>query len=163
MGAYNNYRCSSVHVSGYKLLAAAITVQLLTDANSYERDLLQQTNLEANKELEFPKEDGSHAPLPKTGTFPGRVVPAHTQETNTTTNSTEAPQGPVTSLTNAKTPSSKGSNKWVFFVIIPVAGLLLSGLICAFFVWNKKGVATIRPWRTGLSGPLQHAFITGND
>jgi hypothetical protein len=164
MGAYIN---TDVHVSGYKLLAAAITVQLLTDANSYERDLLQQTNLEANKELKYRIEDEPHVPLPRTGTFPVRASPgpAHIQDNNTTTNSTEAPQPqpPETGSTPAATPSSNGSSKWAFFVIIPIAALSLGGLVCSFFVWNKKGMATIRPWRTGLSGLLQHAFITGND
>lgn len=147
-----------------KLLTSAITVQLLTDANSYERKSVQQRNLEANKDIDRSKVNTIHSPLPKTtGTFPGRVNPPSQSPSNNITNSTEVTQAPVTKSTDVETPSNKGSNKWVFFVSIPVAGLLVCGLVCTVLVWKNKGVATIRPWRTGLSGPLQQAFITGND
>jgi len=140
-----NYECSSL--------------EFKDDNNPYERRSVQQSNLKA---IEPPKENTTPPPLPKeTGTFPGRVGAPHIPNTNSTTNSSEVIQTPATQSTDVETGSSKGSNKWVYFVSIPVAGLLVASLVCAVLFWKKKGVATIRPWRTGLSGPLQQALVTG--
>ncbi|KAJ4771193.1 Protein kinase family protein [Rhynchospora pubera] len=130
------------------------------DGNS-QRMLAQQKNIEANVPLKPPKDNTSHSPLPSiTGTLPPSNGP-RIPENNTTTNSTEATQVPATQTTNVGTASSGNSINWVYFVIIPVVGLLVGSLACMVLVSRKKGVATIRPWRTGLSGPLRHAFVTG--
>ncbi|KAJ3685158.1 hypothetical protein LUZ61_014322 [Rhynchospora tenuis] len=145
-----NYECSSLNFE-------------VEDENS-QRMLAQQRNIEANV-LKPPKDNTSHSPLPsQTGTFHGRITPPssepHIQENNTTTNSTEVAQVPATQATKVET-SSRNSRNWVYIVIIPVVGLLVGSLACMVLVSKKKGVATIRPWRTGLSGPLRQAFITG--
>uniref|UniRef100_A0A0E0L5P1 Protein kinase domain-containing protein n=1 Tax=Oryza punctata TaxID=4537 RepID=A0A0E0L5P1_ORYPU len=63
---------------------------------------------------------------------------------------------------SAKKGSSKGFKKWLYMVVIPVAGLmLLAGIAWMFLPCRKKSVATIGPWRTGLSGQLQKAFVSG--
>lgn len=64
---------------------------------------------------------------------------------------------------SAKKGSSKGFKKWLYIVVIPVAGLImLAGMAWMFLPCRKKSVATIGPWRTGLSGQLQKAFVSGN-
>jgi len=46
-------------------------------------------------------------------------------------------------------------------VVLPaVALLLLAGLAC-WLLCRKSAVATIGPWKTGLSGQLQKTFVTG--
>lgn len=49
------------------------------------------------------------------------------------------------------------------YVIIVFAGtiFLISIVVGMFFICRKRGVTTIGPWKTGLSGQLQKAFITG--
>ncbi|WOL20589.1 protein MALE DISCOVERER 2 [Canna indica] len=57
--------------------------------------------------------------------------------------------------------SSDKSDAWGYLLILPVAALLITLVAFMFLVCRKKGVTTIGPWKTGLSGQLQKAFITG--
>ncbi|TVU35563.1 hypothetical protein EJB05_17459 [Eragrostis curvula] len=60
------------------------------------------------------------------------------------------------------TEVSKGrSIKWIFAIVIPLILLLLIGIACVIFLCRNKSVKTIGPWKTGLSGQLQKAFVTG--
>lgn len=52
-------------------------------------------------------------------------------------------------------------SKWAYLIIIPAGILLISLIVASILVWRKRGRAPIRPWKTGLSGPLQKAFVTG--
>ncbi|KAG8052967.1 hypothetical protein GUJ93_ZPchr0001g32764 [Zizania palustris] len=52
-------------------------------------------------------------------------------------------------------------SKWAYFIILPAAILLISLIVLTILVWRKRGRAQIGPWKTGLSGPLQKAFVTG--
>ncbi|XP_035843428.1 protein MALE DISCOVERER 2 isoform X2 [Helianthus annuus] len=57
---------------------------------------------------------------------------------------------------------SSSSDKWKVWVIISFCILLL--IIIAMVLWcvcRSRAVKTIGPWRTGISGQLQKAFITG--
>lgn len=58
-------------------------------------------------------------------------------------------------------PSDKNSATWLYILITPVAALLLAVGTCMFIVYRSNGPTTIGPWRTGLSGQLQKAFVTG--
>ncbi|XP_052147287.1 protein MALE DISCOVERER 2-like isoform X1 [Oryza glaberrima] len=64
---------------------------------------------------------------------------------------------------NQSTDEVSGSkhSKWAYFMIIPAAILLISLIVAPILVWRKRGRAAIGPWKTGLSGPLQKAFVTG--
>uniref|UniRef100_A0A0E0BYV0 Protein kinase domain-containing protein n=1 Tax=Oryza meridionalis TaxID=40149 RepID=A0A0E0BYV0_9ORYZ len=64
---------------------------------------------------------------------------------------------------NQSTNEVSGSkhSKWAYFMIIPAAILLISLIVAPILVWRKRGHAAIGPWKTGLSGPLQKAFVTG--
>ncbi|XP_042450041.1 protein MALE DISCOVERER 2-like [Zingiber officinale] len=57
--------------------------------------------------------------------------------------------------------SYKNSSGWVYILITSVAALLLAIGICMFIVYRNNGPTTIGPWKTGLSGQLQKAFVTG--
>uniref|UniRef100_A0A0D9WJN4 Protein kinase domain-containing protein n=1 Tax=Leersia perrieri TaxID=77586 RepID=A0A0D9WJN4_9ORYZ len=62
----------------------------------------------------------------------------------------------------AKKESSKGFKKWLYIVVIPVTGLfMLAGIAWMVLPCRKKSVSTIGPWRTGLSGQLQKALVSG--
>ncbi|KAL6627222.1 hypothetical protein ACP70R_030948 [Stipagrostis hirtigluma subsp. patula] len=52
-------------------------------------------------------------------------------------------------------------SKWAYLIIIPAAILLICLIVALILVWRKRGRAPIAPWKTGLSGPLQKAFVAG--
>ena len=61
-------------------------------------------------------------------------------------------------------PSSDGTseNIWKYIIIVGGVAVLLIVAAAMLCMWRSKAVTTIRPWKTGLSGQLQKAFITGN-
>ncbi|KAF7803313.1 protein MALE DISCOVERER 2-like [Senna tora] len=50
---------------------------------------------------------------------------------------------------------------WKYIIIVLGVLVLIIVLVIIFCLWNKRAVKAIRPWKTGLSGQLQKAFITG--
>uniref|UniRef100_A0ACD5VJL9 Uncharacterized protein n=2 Tax=Avena sativa TaxID=4498 RepID=A0ACD5VJL9_AVESA len=66
---------------------------------------------------------------------------------------------------SSDTPSEAGSKgrsiKWLYAIVIPSVALLLVVIACMLLLCRHKTVATIGPWKTGLSGQLQKAFVTG--
>ncbi|KAG6620455.1 protein MALE DISCOVERER 2-like isoform X1 [Carya illinoinensis] len=60
-------------------------------------------------------------------------------------------------------PSSGGTsgNMWKYFIIIAGVAILLIVVAAVFCMLQSQAVANIGPWKTGLSGQLQKAFITG--
>ncbi|KAK8335966.1 hypothetical protein V6Z11_A09G090900 [Gossypium hirsutum] len=61
----------------------------------------------------------------------------------------------------AEEPSESGSgNLWKYLIIIPVVVILLA-FLAFLFLCRKRAAKTIGPWKTGLSGQLQKAFVTG--
>jgi hypothetical protein len=63
----------------------------------------------------------------------------------------------------AATAQHARSRKWLYTIVLPAAVglLLLTAAACFLFPWRKTAAATIGPWKTGLSGQLQKAFVTG--
>ncbi|GFZ06148.1 leucine-rich repeat protein kinase family protein [Actinidia rufa] len=61
--------------------------------------------------------------------------------------------------TNQKT--SAGGISWKFIVVISGVSLLVIVAVVMFFVCRSPIVPTIGPWKSGLSGQLQKAFVTG--
>ncbi|KAF3452131.1 hypothetical protein FNV43_RR08228 [Rhamnella rubrinervis] len=70
---------------------------------------------------------------------------------------------PVASGNPTKQDSSDGSsgNTWKYIIIIAGAAVLLIVAAAMFYMCRSQAVKTIGPWKTGLSGQLQKAFITG--
>ncbi|KAJ1282081.1 hypothetical protein BS78_03G022700 [Paspalum vaginatum] len=52
-------------------------------------------------------------------------------------------------------------SKWAYLVTIPAAVLLIIPVVVIVLVWRKRGRAPVAPWKTGLSGPIQKALVTG--
>lgn len=69
------------------------------------------------------------------------------------------PSDSTGSSTNSGNSSSKNIWRWVL-VSLGVA-LLLIIVAVMFLMCRSRGVTTIGPWKTGLSGQLQKAFVTG--
>ncbi|KAJ6893676.1 protein MALE DISCOVERER 2 isoform X1 [Populus alba x Populus x berolinensis] len=60
-------------------------------------------------------------------------------------------------------PPTNGTsgNTWMYFLIIPIAGVVGIVAVGLLLMCRKQVVTTIGPWKTGLSGQLQKAFVTG--
>ncbi|TVU22828.1 hypothetical protein EJB05_32548 [Eragrostis curvula] len=72
----------------------------------------------------------------------------------------QPPSGEGTQSTDGKLSSASAKySKWAYLIIIMAAILIL--IIALILVWRIRGRAPIAPWKTGLSGPLQKALVTG--
>lgn len=88
-----------------------------------------------------------HVPSHGTGSFPAASPGPDGGEA--------APATPATAAYLSR------SMRWLYMVAVPAFALLaLAGLAC-WLLCRKSAVATIGPWKTGLSGQLQKAFVTG--
>ncbi|KAI4304416.1 hypothetical protein MLD38_039930 [Melastoma candidum] len=58
-------------------------------------------------------------------------------------------------------PSSSSKILWKFAFIIPGIVIIIVILTVMIILCRKQGARTIGPWKTGLSGQLQKAFVTG--
>ncbi|KAE8704549.1 putative LRR receptor-like serine/threonine-protein kinase MRH1 [Hibiscus syriacus] len=52
---------------------------------------------------------------------------------------------------------SGSSSSWKYLIVIPCVAIFLGFLV----MYRKRAAKTISPWKTGLSGQLQKAFVTG--
>ncbi|XP_065879737.1 protein MALE DISCOVERER 2-like [Euphorbia lathyris] len=59
------------------------------------------------------------------------------------------------------TSSATSEHKWIYFLVIPFAFSMFIVSVAVLVFVRKRGVTTIGPWKTGLSGQLQKAFVTG--
>ncbi|KAL6618793.1 hypothetical protein ACP70R_033932 [Stipagrostis hirtigluma subsp. patula] len=123
------------------------------------RRLLQDTNLAAPSPS-LPVPVPASAPVPSSGSFP-----ASGQGQNDPNAIAPAPED----VPDARTPHSLSKfhdlsrdMKWLYMIVLPVVGgLLLLAVAWMVLPCRKSAVATIGPWKTGLSGQLQKAFVTG--
>ncbi|OVA07254.1 Protein kinase domain [Macleaya cordata] len=60
-------------------------------------------------------------------------------------------------------PSADGSSgrKWKYVIVVPIVAFVLIVASVMLLMCRSRGVTTIGPWKTGLSGQLQKAFVTG--
>jgi len=125
----------------------------LPAAQPSHRRLLQDTNLAARPEANIPEPAAARVPSQGSGSFPApkKVAP---------------PAAAAGSSPHRPAPSKSHylltSMRWLYLIVLPAAGLLLlAGIACWLLPCRKSAVATIGPWKTGLSGQLQKAFVTG--
>ncbi|KAL9255954.1 MALE DISCOVERER 1-like protein [Drosera capensis] len=78
---------------------------------------------------------------------------------------TPAPDVPASETNDTSpTPNShsvRSKKIWIYVAIGLGVALLLAVLVTSFLVCKTQGVKPIEPWKTGLSGQLQKAFVTG--
>lgn len=89
------------------------------------------------------------APPPLLPSPPSQNSSKPNDASSQTTNSDSSPRG-----------LSEEARRYII-IIVPSVAVLLIIVISMFIFCRKRGVATIGPWKTGLSGQLQKAFITG--
>ncbi|GMI64614.1 MALE DISCOVERER1 [Hibiscus trionum] len=75
------------------------------------------------------------------------------------------PPPPVTNAQSEEPPGEQSSESgsrslWKYLIIIPCVVIFLVFLVF-LFMCRKRAAKTIGPWKTGLSGQLQKAFVTG--
>ena len=92
----------------------------------------------------------SHAPAPQ---------PSPVDSSLKQTNSTEHSHNQASQLS----PSGNSTNEkmWIYFLCVPGVAFLLILAAVILCMCRRRGVKTIGPWTTGLSGQLQKAFVTG--
>ncbi|KAH7682100.1 Non-specific serine/threonine protein kinase protein [Dioscorea alata] len=149
------------------------------NVNSVRRRLLQVTSnrQESNTPSKMDARNLPAAPLvgppprgtmtvPSTGSgsFPaiphGKVKPSPESPLPSPASALPATSADPQPGTNKSTSSEKITARGSVIIIIAIA-LLLIFAASMYFMCRRKGVATIGPWKTGLSGQLQNAFVTG--
>ncbi|XP_058100835.1 protein MALE DISCOVERER 2-like isoform X2 [Magnolia sinica] len=63
--------------------------------------------------------------------------------------------------TDAGQTSEKVSERWRYVYVVPAGALLLTVAAAMLCMCRRPGGAAIGPWKTGISGQLQKAFVTG--
>ncbi|KAL8140541.1 hypothetical protein V2J09_006562 [Rumex salicifolius] len=132
---------------------------------SYRRRRLldQSSNLEARPtKLDSPSSQIVSSPISRgSGSFPAVSKP--TKATHPKAPSPAPAHSPTSiSLPSKGIRQSKISDKrWIYVSVAIGAALLIAIGMVVFYVARKRVVTTIRPWKTGISGQLQKAFVTG--
>ncbi|XP_062217704.1 protein MALE DISCOVERER 1-like isoform X2 [Phragmites australis] len=121
-----------------------------------QRRLLQDSNLAAPSSANAPVP--SAVPVPSTGSgsfsaFSPNNAPEPAVNPPTTP--------PVSPATRTEEVLKRRSIRWLYVIVLPLIALLLVGIVCMLLLCRNKSVKTIGPWKTGLSGQLQKAFVTG--
>ncbi|RVW31899.1 Protein MALE DISCOVERER 2 [Vitis vinifera] len=104
------------------------------------------------------KKKQSHTPAPQPS-----PADSSSKQTNSTENShDQASHFSPGNSTNQKTSVDGSSgNIWKYVFVVPGVALLLIVAAVMLCMCRSRGVTTIGPWTTGLSGQLQKAFVTG--
>ena len=143
--------------------ASAMRRRILSEADNLPALLgndAKSSALENTKEIQRPPDvlslgSGSFPAFPKSyGQALSPLVPEAIDATALQQLSTE-----VAKSTDVEMSDTKYS-KWAYLITIPAAILLVSLIVLILLVWRKRG-RTPAPWRTGLSGPIQKALVTG--
>lgn len=103
-----------------------------------------------------PNTEGTPTPTPRT-TKPSQTTPQDHQPQNPGRHSNGAVKQPAASQAP---PGRKSGSIWKY-IGIAIGVFLVVVFVCLIFIFKSKAAKTIRPWKTGLSGQLQKAFITG--
>ncbi|GJM93597.1 hypothetical protein PR202_ga10164 [Eleusine coracana subsp. coracana] len=119
-----------------------------------QRRLLQDSNLAAPSSGNGPAP--AAVPVPSTGSGSFSAF-----SPNNAPEPAVAPP-PVPSMSPATpTEALEGKSFKLFYVIaLPLIVLLLISIVCMVMLCRNKSGKTIGPWKTGLSGQLQKAFVT---
>lgn len=131
----------------------------LPAAQASHRRLLQETNLAARSEHYIPVSIAPRVPSHGSGSFPA----SSSRKGGNDPKKVAPPPAAVPHRPRAsKFHDLSKSMRWLYWIVLPAVGLLLlTGLACWVLPCRKSAVATIGPWKTGLSGQLQKAFVTG--
>lgn len=76
----------------------------------------------------------------------------------------EAPVSQSSQTSNSEPPaqqSSDSGNLWKYLIAVLCVVILLV-IVIVVIIYRKRAAKTTCPWKTGVSGQLQKAFVTGN-
>jgi hypothetical protein len=122
-----------------------------------QRRLLQDSNLAAPSSGDDPIPAVVPVPSTGSGSF-SAFSPSNAPEP-----AADPPPTPsMAPATPTEVPKGK-SFKWLYAIVLPLIVLLLISIACIVLFCRNKSVKTIGPWKTGLSGQLQKAFVTGKN
>jgi len=112
------------------------------------------------------RSSGSFPAIPNRKGPPPVPIPSPTpppqNETHNTTNPPPNSSGAVSKPTDK--PSHDGEkfkNSWKYIVGIASAVILLIFVVAVIVICRSRAAQKLSPWKTGLSGQLQKAFVTG--
>nr|KYP50376.1 putative LRR receptor-like serine/threonine-protein kinase At5g45840 family [Cajanus cajan] len=92
------------------------------------------------------------------GSFP--AVQDDNKKQNQSPESLHSPSdSPYDQTSQQHTTNDSSGTLWKYIIIIVVVLIII--LIILLYIWRKPAVKVITPWKTGISGQLQKAFITG--
>ncbi|XP_074308035.1 protein MALE DISCOVERER 1-like [Silene latifolia] len=145
---------------------------------SYDPILLEKAHAVAAVTRRQLAEQSSNIEVPDKGSNPGSQFPSQPIFRGSGSFPASGPEkGPfkaVTSMPQVNEPgqttqkshsqSEKGglSQKvWVFIAVALGVAFLLATAIALYFMWRSRCTKAIRPYKTGISGQLQKAFVTG--
>lgn len=150
--------------------APHIMQNLQSFANAMSRRLLREAgnlpalsgnDLASSKEIQRPLDvlslgSGSFSAFPKSnGQIMMPLLPESVENVNAAT--LKQISAAVNQSADKESSGAKYS-KWIYLLIFPAAILLI---VVPILVCRNRGHAPMPPWRTGLSGQLQKAFVTG--
>jgi hypothetical protein len=119
--------------------------------------LLQDSNLAAPSSGDNPVPAVVSVPSTGSGSF-SAFSPSNAPEP-----AVDPPPTPsLAPATPTEVPKGK-SFKWLYAIVLPLIVLLLTSIACIVLFCCNKSVKMIGPWKTGLSGQLQKAFVTGKN
>ncbi|PAN18163.1 hypothetical protein PAHAL_3G183200 [Panicum hallii] len=162
MGASSSFVLAVLTLHSASAMAGCSAVDLPAAQPSHRR-WLQDTNLAARSEATIPVPIVARVPSEGSGSFPAsssrrgghHPKPKEVARPAATGGSPHRPSP-------SKSHYLLTSMRWLYLIVLPAAGLLLlAGIACWLLACRKSAVATIGPWKTGLSGQLQKAFVTG--
>ncbi|GAB2298586.1 hypothetical protein Dimus_032653 [Dionaea muscipula] len=128
--------------------------------NLVPRRLLEQSsNLEA---VPAPPSQVTPSPLShSSGTFPAISNGSQSLDSLPPPASVASASEENQTSSDATSPSVSSEKIWIYVAVALGVALLLAILAASFFICKSQGVRPIGPWKTGLSGQLQKAFVTG--
>ncbi|XP_028764779.1 protein MALE DISCOVERER 2-like [Neltuma alba] len=94
------------------------------------------------------------------GAFPAILNTSKNQNQSSAPLPSPASSGNETNQQPSAEDKASG-DAWKYIIIISGVLVLVIVAVAIFCLWNKRAVKAIRPWKTGLSGQLQKAFVTG--
>lgn len=108
----------------------------------------------------FPAVPNAKKNLPQPAPQPSEADEGFPSPSNDVTISQHSPSPPSQS-TGTESSDSSGS-AWRYIYIVPGGAALFIFAAATVVMCRTRAAETIRPWKTGLSGQLQKAFITGD-
>lgn len=130
--------------------------------NSARRKLFDQSSNLAAAPFSGPAIQISSIPFTQSsGAFP--AVPGNNKKQYQSPAPLPSPSNsPHMNQTNQQNSANGASGKlWKDIITIAGVAVLVIVLLIMLCIWRKRAAKVIKPWKTGISGQLQKAFITG--